>query len=167
MCGPNLPRPSLGGALAVLNSPSGENRSPVPTLCGSLVFHSPRSGASSSIATHATFTPLLRSGSVHQDTSGDEEEVDMADYVVGIHASGDLLKPAFQSPILHHFGFREGVITANNRPTSRAETEILLTTPLEIGVGGDGIIGRRVTVWRRSGIADGEFPVAEGIVGYN
>lgn len=79
-------------------------------------------------------------------------------------ASGDLLQPAFQSPILHRFGFGFGFPEGEGvRSSSR------LATPLEIGVGGDGIIGRRVTVWR-SGAADGSsggFPVAEGIVGYN
>ena len=35
----------------------------------------------------------------------------------------------------------------------------------EVGVGGDGIIGRRVTLWRSDD--DGAGPVAEGIVGFN
>jgi hypothetical protein len=33
-------------------------------------------------------------------------------------------------------------------------------------VGGDGIIGRRVSVWRLGGLV-GQGPVAEGIVGFN
>jgi hypothetical protein len=38
-----------------------------------------------------------------------------------------------------------------------------LERPMKIGVGVDGIIGRRVSVWTQQGVG----PVAEGIVGYN
>lgn len=199
MCGPNLPRPSLGGALAVLSAPSGsgsgsssgESR---PLLRGSLVFHSPRPGTPPTVATHATFTPqgaaataAAAAAAAGEDEDEDDyeeaEELDLSDYVVGIHATGDLLKPAFQSPILHQFGFTGSSNNDDNNnnnnkrsasSSSSSCTEVLLATPLEIGVGGDGIIGRRVTVWRRggsgasgSGSSSSSRPVAEGIVGYN
>lgn len=64
--------------------------------------------------------------------------------------------------MLHQIDFgRTRSSLARNR-----STEILLDEPLEIGVGGSGIIGRKVSVWRNMGNGLGQ-QVAEGIVGFN
>ena len=110
MCGPDIPRPSLGGALAVLtptslstsNSNSSSTASSPPSTPGSsrasspaggpawsggsLVFHGPQRVGG--VATHATFTP---SPSQSADVGAD-----MADYVVGIqYVSLYLFLPSF------------------------------------------------------------------------
>ena len=89
-----------------------------------------------------------------------------------ISATGDLQRPALESPILHRIGFREAAkppqIPSQQTPSLRrpqSQIRVPLATPLDLGVGGDGIIGRRVTLWRSDD--DGAGPVAEGIVGFN
>ncbi|KAK9426585.1 hypothetical protein SUNI508_00112 [Seiridium unicorne] len=149
MCGPQTPRPSqsLGGALAVLSPPP--SASPV-LFSGHLVFHNaPGGSAGSSIATHATFTA--------SDASS------LEGCMIGIHSTGDLrASEQSREMMLHQFDF------GGARPSlarSRS-TEILLDHPLEIGVGGKGIIGRKISVWRNMGDGEG-VRVAEGIVGFN
>ncbi len=97
MCGPDLPRPSLGGALAVLSAPRGggsPRRRRRPALCGSLVFHGRRPAGARPcvVATHATFTPLPRRRGVgdgapeeeEEEEEEEDEQPDISDYVVGI-----------------------------------------------------------------------------------
>lgn len=83
--------------------------------------------------------------------------------MIGIHATGDLrLADQAAEMMLHQLDFKR------SRPSiarSRS-TEIILDEPLEIGVGGQGIIGRKVSVWRGRGNGEG-IRVAEGIVGFN
>ncbi|RYP24501.1 hypothetical protein DL765_000521 [Monosporascus sp. GIB2] len=189
MCGHDLPRPSLGGALAVLSAPydsrsstptspaedNGSNTDPFPLLSGKLVFHSQQPGTASAVATHATFTPHALPGLRSGAAGAAADTINMADYVVGIHASGDLLTPASQSPVLYRFGLGEGAPRRTDMGAGPCGTEVRLARPLPLGVGGDGIIGRRVTVWsRRRRAAGGDegdeaalLPVAEGIVGFN
>ncbi|RYP51862.1 hypothetical protein DL769_010747 [Monosporascus sp. CRB-8-3] len=189
MCGHNLPRPSLGGALAVLSAPydsrpsmptspaedKSNNTDSFPFLSGKLVFHSQQSGTTSTVATHATFTPHALPGPNSETAGAAPDTINMADYVVGIHASGDLLTPASQSPVLYQFELSEGAPRRTDTGARPCSTEVRLARPLPLGVGGDGIIGRRVTVWsrRRRAACGGEgdeaalLPVAEGIVGFN
>ncbi|RYO88025.1 hypothetical protein DL766_007506 [Monosporascus sp. MC13-8B] len=189
MCGHDLPRPSLGGALAVLSAPH-DSRSSMPTSpagekgsdadpflfpSGKLVFHSQQPGTTSAVATHATFTPHAFPGPSSGTAGAAAGTIIMADYVVGIHASGDLLTPASRSPVLYQFGLGEGAPRRTDMGAGPCGTEVRLARPLPLGVGGDGIIGRRVTVWSRRGRAAGSdkgdeaalLPVAEGIVGFN
>lgn len=172
MCGPQTFRPSqpLGGALVVLGAPrfspttrlltpppeeddddNGEDIKTVdampPSLSGHLIFHSQPSSSScpTSHATHATF--LAANG-------GDIDY--LAHCVVGVHQTGDL-RSDDQGPLLHSFDFRRP-------PVGSRSVEVRLSRPLEIGVGGAGIIGRRVSVWLGG---QGGRQVAEGIVGFN
>ncbi|KAI1841264.1 hypothetical protein JX266_012500 [Neoarthrinium moseri] len=165
MCGPQTPRPSqnLGGALAVLSC-SPESQTP---FSGSLVFHSrPGSSSSSSsspelgatMATHATFTP---------SSSAEDDAWSLDGCVVGIHATGDLRSSSSslsEQALLHSFDFGRARPALAARRSGGGSMEVLLARPLEIGVGGDGIIGRKVTVWRTEA---GGARVAEGIVGFN
>ncbi|RYO80090.1 hypothetical protein DL764_009941 [Monosporascus ibericus] len=189
MCGDNLPRPSLGGALVVLSAPydsgsptptslvenKSSNTNPFPFLSGKLVFHSQQPGATSGVATHATFTPHAPPGPNSETAGAAAVAINMADYVVGIHASGDLLTLASQSPVLYQFELDEGAPRRIDAGAWPCSTEVRLAQPLPLGVGGDGIIGRRVTVWSRrcraAGGGKGDeaalLPVAEGIVGFN
>ncbi|KAI1404465.1 hypothetical protein F4819DRAFT_124884 [Hypoxylon fuscum] len=151
MCG-NHSRQSYGGALAVLSPPMRNSRSMPPAMAGRLTFHD--CGKGSSTATHVTFTP---------DESNIGNSLDNVDScVVAIHETGDLTKSAIISPFLHKFSM------ARNRPSSPDDQqgqsiEVSLNHPMKIEVGGDGIIGRRVTLWSQHAVD----PIAEGIIGYN
>jgi hypothetical protein len=156
MCGPQTPRPSqaLGGALAVLSAPLTSTHAP---FSGQLVFHAaPGAAGDSSLATHATFTPSSSAelGHLHNSLDG---------CVVGIHATGDL-RAAHRSEdaMLHRLDFRQAYPSL----TRTRSTQILLEEPLEIAVGGQGIIGRKISVWWDKGDGEG-VTVAEGIVGFN
>ena len=83
--------------------------------------------------------------------------------------TGDLQRPALESPILHRIGFRGAAPRSGTQTPSQTSSEIRvsLAAPLDLGVGGDGIIGRRVTLWRDVDDDGGAGPVAEGIVGFN
>lgn len=75
--------------------------------------------------------------------------------------TGDLTTSAFVSPFMHKFSI--GGLSA---PCGRPETPNIWTRlahPMKVEVGNDGIIGRRVTIWKE-GVS---YPVAEGIIGYN
>lgn len=68
---------------------------------------------------------------------------------------------AFVSPFMHKF--RIGGVPA---PCDRLEPPNIRTRlahPMKVEVGNDGIIGRRVTIWKE-GVS---YPVAEGVIGYN
>ncbi|KAH6652573.1 hypothetical protein BKA67DRAFT_659272 [Truncatella angustata] len=154
MCGPQTPRPSqsLGGALAVLASPPSSSSPAQLPFSGHLIFHTiPGRSSCGSRATHATFT-----------SSSDDASLEGC--MIGIHAAGDLRMVGCpeEETMLHRFDFRRA------RPSlSRScSAEVLLDEPLEIGVGGRGIIGRKVSVWRDRGGGEG-VRVAEGIVGFN
>ncbi|KAI2602794.1 hypothetical protein GGR54DRAFT_644695 [Hypoxylon sp. NC1633] len=151
MCG-DLSRQSYGGALAVLSFPPRSPRSMPPAMTGRLTFHD--CGKGGPMATHATFTP---------DKSSTGRSLDNLDsYVVGIHETGDLTKSAMISPFLYKF-----TMTQDNQSLQDGQQEWLMEVPLshpmKIEVGGDGIIGRRVTLWSQQAVD----PIAEGIIGYN
>ena len=73
---------------------------------------------------------------------------------------GDLTTSALVSPFIHEFSLdqRDSDCAAGARTLSAS-----LNQPLRIEVGHEGIIGRRVTVWKQGGL----LPLAEGIIGYN
>lgn len=180
MCGIQSPRPSqpLGGALAVLNAPTSSAPSTrLQALSGHMVFHalpqddsSSSTSCSSNMATHITYTPSSLDNNDGHDLSG---------CVIGIHSTGDLRARRSSSSttsdsedseeedqeemsLLHRLDFsaaRPSVIRTRS-------TELRLEEPLEIGVGGSGIIGLKVSVWRDSGNGRG-VRIAEGIVGFN
>ncbi|KAI1805573.1 hypothetical protein F4811DRAFT_209021 [Daldinia bambusicola] len=150
MCG-NHARQSRGGALAVLNLPLRNTRFMAPVMAGQLTFHD--CGKGSSIATHATFIP--------DEENTNSSLADLDSYIVGIHETGDLTRSAIMSPFLYRFNI------ARTDPTLQSDQgrliEVPLTHPMKIEVGGDGIIGRRVTLWSQHAVD----PIAEGIIGYN
>lgn len=123
------------------------------------------------MATHITYTPSSLEDAAGHDLSG---------CVIGIHSTGDLRTRSSASSsttsdsedseeedqeemqLLHRLDF------SAVRPSAIRirSTELRLEEPLEIGVGGSGIIGRKVSVWRDSGNGRGVM-IAEGIVGFN
>ncbi|KAF4451137.1 hypothetical protein F53441_5836 [Fusarium austroafricanum] len=142
MCGPENTNRPRGGALAALNPPINSVSS---NICGDLAFHTPGCPSSSS-ATHARLTP--------------NEECSMkgfSDLHVVIH--GDLTRSASECGLFRQFSLQ-------TPPTSHDFVELPLQGPLSLEVGGDGIIGRRVSVYSR--LASGQDKIiAEGIVGFN
>ncbi|KAM7210928.1 hypothetical protein V8F06_013685 [Rhypophila decipiens] len=128
------------GARVDLSSPTGQGQ------IGNLLFLNPAFPGSSQ-ATHVQFT----SSSHHHD--GDEEGDDMI--IVSIHKSGDLTKPVSESGLLQQF-------VLPLPPSHNFElTTTQLETSVSLEVGGDGIIGRRVTIHQ------GRKHLADGIVGFN
>ncbi|KAM0558302.1 hypothetical protein ACHAPJ_004996 [Fusarium lateritium] len=143
MCGPETTDRPRGGALVALNPPVNSFSS----ICGDLAFHTPGSPASSS-ATHARLTP-----------SEDCSMKEFTNLQVVIHSSGDLTRNASECGLFRQFSLQ-------TPPTSQEFVELPLQGPLSLGVGGDGIIGRRVSLYSR--LASGQDKiVAEGIVGFN
>ncbi|KAI1413559.1 hypothetical protein F5Y13DRAFT_188991 [Hypoxylon sp. FL1857] len=151
MCGDHS-RQSCGGALAVLTPPLRSSRFAPPTMAGRLTFHD--CGKGSLIATHVTFTP--------NENSTGSSLASLDSCVVGIHETGDLTKSAIISPFLHKFSMAQGRPTSQNGGQEQS-IEVSLSNPMKIEVGGDGIIGRRVTLWSQHA----SDPIAEGIIGYN
>ncbi|KAI1373350.1 hypothetical protein F4677DRAFT_220021 [Hypoxylon crocopeplum] len=151
MCGDHS-RQSRGGALAVLSLPLRSTPSMPPTTTGRLTFHD--CGKGGSMATHVTLTPD------ENNTSNSLAQVDS--YVVGIHETGDLTKSAIISPFLHKFNMTQGSQSLFDGQQERS-IEVALSHPMKIEVGGEGIIGRRVTLWSQHAVD----PIAEGIIGYN
>ncbi|KAM0354269.1 hypothetical protein ACHAPU_001313 [Fusarium lateritium] len=144
MCGPENTNRPRGGALAALNPPVNSISS---NICGDLAFHTPGNPASSS-ATHARLTP------------NDECSVkSLSDLYVVIHSSGDLTRNASDCGLFRQFSLQ-------TPPVSDDFVELPLQGPLSLEVGGDGIIGRRVSVYSRLNSGQDKI-VAEGIVGFN
>ncbi|KAI0470574.1 hypothetical protein GGR56DRAFT_134484 [Xylariaceae sp. FL0804] len=174
MCGDdnnnNNTRPSHGGALAILSFPSdggipgssGSTTTRPPVMAGRLTFHS---SSSSSIV-------VDDEARRHHHYHGLAE---LGTCVVGIHESGDLTTPATASPIMHESTMMTTCCSGGGDCSStgslrddgsgrRGAMEVRFGRPLKIAVGGDGIIGRRVSMWTTSKMSR---PVAEGIIGYN
>ncbi|KAI3339043.1 hypothetical protein F4824DRAFT_69347 [Ustulina deusta] len=150
MCGDHHSRDSAGGALAVMRpSPFRTGTSPIP-MPGRLVFHN--RSKDGSLATHAIFTA---------DSSCEFQSRTVEPFLVTIHETGDLTRPATTSPSWATFSLTPVVGTSLGDKIQAVEVE--LGRPMKIEVGVDGIIGRRVSVWTQKGAG----PVAEGIVGYN
>ncbi|KAF5025111.1 hypothetical protein F66182_2812 [Fusarium sp. NRRL 66182] len=148
MCGPENTNRPRGGALATLNPPI-DSISSLSSICGDLAFHTPGRPASPH-ATHARLTP-----SEECSIKG------LSDLYVVIHSSGDMTRDASECGLFRQFSLQ-------TRPTCRQEdfVERPLQGPLSLEVGGDGIIGRRVSVYSRLGSGQDRI-VAEGIVGFN
>lgn len=152
MCGGGL-RSSQGGALAVLSLSHDTSGSPirsrVPIMAGRLLFHienqkNSASAGSVSLVPDQNLDPL-----VFDD-----------DCTIGIHETGDLTTSAIISPFKYRFGLQRSL---NHDTEESANMRAALPSPLMLRVGGEGIIGRRVTIWNRNAVA----PLAEGIIGYN
>jgi len=75
---------------------------------------------------------------------------------------GDLSNPAVARPPLHHLDLSG----ASRRSSYDSSAEWQLGKALDLGGGGTGIIGRRITVHRAAdrGLTG---PIAEGIIGWN
>ncbi|KAL6920903.1 hypothetical protein FSHL1_004879 [Fusarium sambucinum] len=143
MCGPENTNRPRGGALVSLNSPT---NSP-SRISGDLAFHTPGSPSTSS-ATHARLTPSEEC-SIHN----------FSNLHVIIHSSGDLTRNASECGLFRQFSLQ-------TPPTSNDFVESQLQGPLSLEVGGDGIIGRRVSVYSRLATGQNKI-IAEGIVGFN
>ncbi|KAI0849487.1 hypothetical protein F5Y00DRAFT_235793 [Daldinia vernicosa] len=150
MCG-NHSRQSRGGALAVLSLPLRTTRSMPAVMTGRLTFHD--CGKGSSVATHATFVP--------DENSDNSSFSNLDSCIVGIHETGDLTRSAIISPFLYKFSLSRTQSTLKD--DQEHSIEVPLSHPMKIEVGGEGIIGRRVTLWSQHAIE----PIAEGIIGYN
>lgn len=167
---------------------------------GSMIFHHIASTnttiTTTSMATHMTVT-LISPTSTQQTTPPQLQPQPppyAGEYTVKIHETGNLLEPAHKSPVLHSLSLRFPVPSlsssspsplpspsANTSPQSQQEQhQFPLREPLEVGVGGQGIIGRRVTIWQhhhhfRQLLRDGTTSpqaenlilVAEGVLGFN
>ncbi|SPJ86808.1 uncharacterized protein FTOL_11833 [Fusarium torulosum] len=145
MCGPENTNRPRGGALAALNPPINSISS---NICGDLAFHTPGSPSSSN-ATHARLTP-----------SNQCSIKGLSDLYVVIHSSGDLTRSASDCGLFRQFSLLQTC------PTSDDFVELPLQGPLSLEVGGDGIIGRRVSIYSRLSSGQDRI-VAEGIVGFN
>lgn len=150
MCG-NSTRQSQGGALVVLSPSRRISGGPMaPGSAGRLIFHDKDHG--SLMATHATFA---------MEPASNTAATDATKYMVGIHATGDLTTSAIISPFIYKFNLEK---EPSNEDMDEPDTlETRLDRPLAVAVGGEGIIGRRVTLWEQHATE----PFAEGIVGYN
>ncbi|EHA51829.1 hypothetical protein MCOR02_011365 [Pyricularia oryzae] len=151
MCGHDTSGKPRGGAIAVLNSSMTS-----PQTCGwcaELTFHTPgRPG--SPLATHARLTSV-----------GGEDLTDFTKTSVLIHESGDFTRCAEDCGLFRSFDFQSAVLVDGG-----LALEMELPHPMEIQVGDNGIIGRRVSMRRTSGdasMSSRELPTAEGIVGFN
>ncbi|KAL7627207.1 hypothetical protein AAE478_003983 [Parahypoxylon ruwenzoriense] len=154
MCGSHS-RQSYGGALAVLTRPQRRYRPVSVAMAGSLTFHDRGNGGST--ATHVTYTPGV-------NATNSLDGIDACVVVIHLLVSetGDLTTSAIISPVLCRFSMAQGHRIPSENQQERS-IEVPLTNPMRIEVGGEGIIGRRVTLW----LEQGSNPVAEGIIGYN
>ncbi|KAI1268716.1 hypothetical protein F5Y18DRAFT_240637 [Xylariaceae sp. FL1019] len=159
MCGPSIHRPALGGAVAMLKSPSSVSGLP---LTGQLLFRS--------LESQGPTSPGLRStrGSLRFDAMDDASPAQRASYLF-IHASGDLTVPVSEAQVWTKCNLARGVCnTEETRPgvfdrRQYWSIEFERNHTAKIEVGNDGLIGRRVSVWTDRG----QSPVAEGIIGWN
>ncbi|KAL8372264.1 hypothetical protein RB595_001856 [Gaeumannomyces hyphopodioides] len=153
MCGPDNSTKPRGGALVVLRNAMAQEATDGCAWSGELNFHTPGQ-PESSIATHVRVT------------AGDDSSLDaLLEAVVLIHQSGDLSMPARECGLLRAFALTHAAELEDG-----VAMELELATPMPIQVGDDGIIGRRVSIFRQA--ADSCFErlgpsMAEGIVGFN
>lgn len=75
--------------------------------------------------------------------------------------SGDLTTSAIISPFRYKFSM--STVAPDSHTESYHSMQATLANSLEISVGGEGIIGRRVTIWAQNSTV----PFAEGIIGFN
>ncbi|KAI4816116.1 hypothetical protein E4T44_10627 [Aureobasidium sp. EXF-8845] len=132
MCGTETSRPVLGGTIAILKS-LGESR--LPDL--SLLFHQTEA---------STTTATFQSTSIPEAAA----DAELASCQIVIFRDGDLRASCPITSILHAF------------PLSAFTTESFsLPRKLDLGVGGEGIIGRRVGLVRQTQV------LRQGIIGWN
>ncbi|KAL1856891.1 hypothetical protein VTK73DRAFT_8214 [Phialemonium thermophilum] len=115
------------------------------SILGNLIFLDP-SEPHSQRATHVRFTP--------------HEAVDRSHPLLfSIYSSGDLTRPTDESTLLHRFALPDS--------WARGEVaDVALDKPVSLSIGGEGIIGRRVSMDQAR--AGGREPLlADGVVGYN
>ncbi|CEJ86914.1 hypothetical protein VHEMI04245 [[Torrubiella] hemipterigena] len=149
MCGPETCDRPRGGALVALNPPVSNRASPA-SFSGDLTFHTPGS-PSSQQATHVRLVP-----------SSVETLRDWSNLNVVIHSTGDMTKDTKDCG-----RFREISFASCEAVNDSGVYELLLNRPLSLEVGGDGIIGRRVSVCSRPRPSNDDIVMAEGIVGFN
>ncbi|KAI0166499.1 hypothetical protein GGR57DRAFT_27773 [Xylariaceae sp. FL1272] len=158
MCGPSTHRPSLGGAVAMLKSPSMS----ALTVTGQLLFRDLEIQDATSLGSRST------RGSLTLDAMGDASPVQKASYLF-IHANGDLTVPCSDAQVWTKCKLVPGDCNAkqirpgvfDERPYWNIEFE--RNQPVKLEVGNDGLIGRRVSIWTDRDLS----PVAEGIIGWN
>ncbi|KAL2754194.1 hypothetical protein ACRALDRAFT_1076030 [Sodiomyces alcalophilus JCM 7366] len=162
MCGQDNSDKPRGGALAVLNPTTdlpGLSSAHLPPFRGDLAFHTPGS-PSSRIATHARWTC---------GPGNDISSLD--DLLIVIHKSGDLTQRPEDCGHFCQISFSR---SAASLIEDGQALEIPLCTPISLEVGSEGIIGRRVSLFRNlheetSSPSPTRLTgaVAEGIVGFN
>ncbi|PNS14263.1 hypothetical protein CAC42_6776 [Sphaceloma murrayae] len=131
----NSSRTTVGGTIAILKSDTGA----APDL--NLLFNS------RDAATVASIQGVYSTHPEHYHS-----------FDVSIHRDGDLRATSDIQNILHNFSL----------PTFSDQAEhssIRLPVSLNLGVGGDGIVGRRIQVRHRG--PNGESIVRQGIIGWN
>ncbi|OIW29379.1 hypothetical protein CONLIGDRAFT_575812 [Coniochaeta ligniaria NRRL 30616] len=128
---------------------------------GSMVFMNP-TVPESTTATHVRFT----SASAEPLTVRHKSQMLVSiQYVVNIHSFGDMTQPTHQSGMFQQFKL-------NPNPKRGHSLDTALDQPVLLNVGGDGIIGRRVSMLLQHSPHSPHAPLqepllAEGIVGYN
>ncbi|KAH8909223.1 hypothetical protein BR93DRAFT_539619 [Coniochaeta sp. PMI_546] len=115
---------------------------------GSLLFLDP-SVPESTTATHVRFTSASAQPLRHK-----------SHMLVSIHSIGDMTRPSHQSGMFQQFSLSPD-------PKQGHSLDTALEKPLLLNVGGDGIIGRRVSMLQHHSQHVQGPPVAEGIVGFN
>jgi len=134
MCNGSSARVSQGGTIAILHPTS-----TLSSVTGKIVF------------THSTSGNTIASFEI-------SDARDITGYSVVIHQTGDTRVPTQHAGLLHNFRLVDhGASCAN-------AVEMTVPEYYDFGAGGDGIIGRRVSVFEDS--FDRE-PVVEGVIGWN
>ncbi|KAL1305578.1 hypothetical protein AAFC00_007183 [Neodothiora populina] len=172
MCGDSS-RITFGGTIAILKADetttTSEATESLPDI--SLLFNSSLDDSEFPYTTATFSSSPLKAGS---QTSMRDDEFETCRIV--IHRTGDLRlntsnrfeREALETEdILHSFvfgprseGHKNTAATRNNN-----ENSFLLPAKLDLGVGGDGVIGRRVSLVRQTSY--GTSVMRHGIIGYN
>ncbi|KAF1350095.1 hypothetical protein BDV97DRAFT_353212 [Delphinella strobiligena] len=139
MCGDSS-RVAVGGTIAILKGKAVDN---LPDI--SLLFNS-----NESASTTATFQSAANSA---------QKEYERCQII--IHRSGDLRLKPNPEDILHSFQVAPKAYSSQ----SNSHDSFQLPLKLDLGVGGDGIIGRRVSLVRRTSM--GADVLRQGIIGWN
>ncbi|KIW07304.1 uncharacterized protein PV09_02154 [Verruconis gallopava] len=146
MCPGSSSRTSGGGTIAVLSTPISQRQAPPANVFeGEIYFHPSSTLSRGTTASFKSRTPHAALTAVP--------------YYVVIHQKGDLSMPVGQAGLLHRFRIP---------PQQAVPAESLyrwdLDQVLNLSVGGDGIVGRRISIFEDVGL---QRQVAEGIIGWN
>lgn len=82
-----------------------------------------------------------------------------ADETCAYSQNGDLTRPIETTSSLHQFHFVPKLL-----PERHGYAEMKLRGQLELGVGGNGVIGRRISIFQDAAMS---VRLAEGVVGWN